>query len=277
MDRSRRELSDDMRNSTPTLTFVCTLALLPVVPAAAQTTPRPAPRAAPVRSAPGAPRVWLGANAGYQASTTEFDDSFTFSIYQETGTTRVTYPIDAGFAFDVGGGVRLWRGLGAGIAVSRFTRDGTVSTTSSIPHPLFLVRNREVTGDPDGIRREETGIHVQAQYSIPLSKTLQLTLMGGPSVLHVNQAVVTNVNYTEEYPYDTATFSGVDTSRVKSSAGGFNVGADVRWMLSRSVGVGGIVRFSRATIDLDVDTPERRTISVDAGGTYVGAGIRFAF
>jgi hypothetical protein len=264
-----------MRISTPTLTFACMLAV-PVVPAAAQTR-SPLPRAVPARNAPAAPRVSISANAGYQASTTEFDDSFTFTIDQETGTTRVTYPIDAGFAFDVGGGVRLWRGLGAGIAVSRFTRDGTASTTSSIPHPLFLAQNRTVTGDPDGIRREETGIHVQAQYSIPLSKTLQLTLMGGPSVLQVNQAVVTHVNYTQEYPYDTATFSGVDTSRVKGSAGGFNIGADVRWMLSRSVGVGGIVRFSRATIDLDVDAPERRTTSVDAGGTYVGAGIRFAF
>jgi Outer membrane protein beta-barrel domain len=266
-----------MRISTPTLTFVCTLAVLPVVPAAAQTTPRPAPGAATVRSAPGAPRVWIGANAGYQASTTEFDDSFTFTIYQETGTTRVTYPIDAGFAFDVGGGVRLWRGLGAGIAVSRFTRDGTVSTTSSVPHPLFLAQNRQVEGDADAIRREETGIHIQAQYTIPLSRTLQLTLMGGPSVLQVNQAVVTNVNYSQEYPYDTATLSGVDSTRIKDSATGFNAGADLRWMLSRSFGIGGVVRFSRATIDLEVNTPANRTISVDAGGVYLGAGVRFAF
>jgi Outer membrane protein beta-barrel domain len=266
-----------MRITPTTATLASTLCALAAVPATAQTKPPQATRVVVTRPAPALPRVWIGADAGDQASTTEFDDSFTFTIYQETGSTRVTYPIDAGFAFNVGGGVRLWRGLGAGIAVSRFTRDGTVSGTSSVPHPLFLGQNRQVEGDADGIRREETGIHIQAQYTIPLSRTLQLTLMGGPSVLQVNQAVVTNVNYSQEYPYDTATLSGVDSTRIKDSATGFNAGADLRWMLSQSFGIGGVVRFSRATIDLEVDTPAHRTISVDAGGAYLGAGIRFTF
>ena len=99
--------------------------------------------------------------------------------------------------------------------------------------------------------------------------------MGGPSILHVNQAVVTDVNYSEEYPYDTAAFTGVDSRDVKASATGFNAGADVRWMFSRHVGLGGLVRFTRGTVDLD--GPDNRTITVDAGGTHVGAGLRVVF
>jgi opacity protein-like surface antigen len=221
------------------------------------------------------PRGFIGLNGGYQASTTEFDDNFTFTAHQETGTTRVSYPIDAGPAFDAGAGIRVWRRLGVGVAVSRFTIDSTVSATSSIPHPFFLRQNREVSGEADGIRREETGIHVQAQYSVPLGRRLQLTLMAGPSLLQVSQAVVIDVNYTEEYPYDTASFSGVDSTRKKGSKAGFNAGADVRWMFTRNIGVGMMARFARATVDLD--PVDDRTITVDAGGAQVGVGLRVGF
>jgi opacity protein-like surface antigen len=226
-------------------------------------------------SAQDRPRGFISVNGGYQASTTEFDDSFTFSAHQETGTSRVTYPIDAGPSFDAGGGVRLWRGLGVGVAVSRFTRDGSVRATSSVPHPFFLQQHREVAGEADRIRREETAIHVQAQYSVPIGRRLHVTLMGGPSVLQVNQALVIDVNYTEEYPYDTAAFSGVDSTRQKGTKSGFNAGADVRWMFTRHIGAGAVVRFSRATIDLDA--AENRTVSVDVGGAQAGAGLRIGF
>jgi hypothetical protein len=238
-----------------------------------------APAAAQTRLPPGAfgeaPRITVAVSGGYQATTTEFDDAFTFDLNRETGRTEVDYPIEAGFLFDAGAGVRLWRGLGAGVAVSRFVRDGSVSTTTSLPHPLFLQQDREIDGDADGITREETGVHVQAQYLLPLAGRLQVTLMGGPSFLQVQQAMVNEVTYSEEYPYDTATFTGVETEDVKGSAAGFNVGADVRWMFSPNVGIGGLIRFTRATVDLDA--PGGRTVSVDAGGTHVGAGIRLVF
>jgi hypothetical protein len=47
------------------------------------------------------------------------------------------------------------------------------------------------------------------------------------------------------------------------------------WMLNRRFGVGGLVRFSKASVDLDA--PDNRTISVDAGGVYAGGGIRILF
>jgi outer membrane protein with beta-barrel domain len=220
-------------------------------------------------------RGFVGVNAGYQASTTEFDDSFTFPRDQETGTSRVTYPIDAGVTFDVGGGYQVWRQLGVGVAFSRFTRDGPVTASSSIPHPFFFQQHRDVSGESDGISHEETGVHLQAQYSVPLSDRLVVTLMGGPSFLHVNQAVVIDINYSEEFPYDTATFTGVDTETKKGSKAGFNVGADVRWMFTRTIGAGALVRLTRATIDLDAG--ENRTVSVDAGGAQFAAGIRIGF
>jgi len=231
--------------------------------------------ATPAFSQAGEPRFGFALSGGYQPSTTDFDDSFTFDLNRETGTTRTSYPIDAGVFFDVALSERIWRGLAIGLAYSRFEVKGNVSATSSLPHPFFLNQNREVSGEADGMTRTESGVHLSAQYQIPIGSRFYVTVMGGPSFISVNQSVVIDVNYTEEYPYDTATFASVDSSRKSGDEIGFNAGLDVRWMFTRNLGIGALGRVTKATIDLK-DTGDR-TISVDAGGTQFGAGIRVAF
>ena len=247
----------------------------PPPPSTPRTPPQTPPRVAPRPKGPAQPRFTLSIGGGYQPTTTSFDDSFTFTRDQETGRTRTSYDVDAGAVFDGGFGARLWRGLGVGVALSRFTVDGVISATSSIPHPFFLNRHRDVSGEAGGMRREETGVHVQAQYTAPIGKRLQVTLMGGATSFHVSQTVVIDVNYTEEYPYDAATFAGVDSTRKTGTAAGFNAGADVRWMFSTHVGAGGLVRVARGTAK--IDAAESRTISVDVGGVQAGGGIRLVF
>jgi hypothetical protein len=267
MDRRRGELSVwTMRRTLPAVALVVVAA----VPALAQPKPRPTP---PDVSRPS--RFSLGINGGFQAAANDFEDSFTFTRDQETGTTGTNYPVEGALTLDGGIGVRLWRGLGAGVALSRFRSDAVGSTSSSVPHPLFLQQHREVAGEAAGMARQETGVHLQVQYLAPLGRNVQLALIGGPSFVQVDQTLVIDANYSETYPYDTATFEGVDSRRVTGSAAGFNVGADLRWMFTRNVGAGVLVRFTRATVDLDA--PDARAITVDAGGGQVGLGVRFAF
>ena len=213
-------------------------------------------------------------NGGYQPSTTSFDDSFTFSLYQETGTTEASYAIDAGAIFEGGAAVRLWKGLAFGGVISHFTVDATASVASSVPHPFFLQRYREVSGEPEGLRREETAIHFQAQYQLPPAGKLHVVLSGGPTIIDVKQTLVIDANYTEEFPYDTATFTGVDSKRGTGTAMGFNAGVDVQWMFNPNLGAGALVRVSKATVDMSVDN---RILQVEAGGTQIAAGIRLAF
>ena len=97
----------------------------------------------------------------------------------------------------------------------------------------------------------------------------------GPSWFNVNQDLVTDVAYTELYPYDAAAFSSATVSRATKSKVGYNVSADVGLRLSRNVGVGGIVRFSRASLDLVA--ANATTAKVDAGGLQVGGGLRVFF
>ena len=230
--------------------------------------PRPAVRPNPQ------PRARAMINGGYQPSTTGFDDSFTFTLYQETGTTEISYDVGAGAIFEGGAAVRVWKGLALGGVISHFSVDSPGTVTSSVPHPFFLERYRQVSGEPEGMHREETAIHFQVQYQLPPFGRLHVVLAGGPSLIDVKQTVVIDVNYAEEFPYDTATFTGVDSKRGTGTATGFNAGVDLQWMFNPKLGVGALVRITKAKLDLNVDN---RIIQVDAGGTQIAAGIRLVF
>lgn len=229
----------------------------------------------PARAQSWPERVHVSVNGAFQAATNDFDDRFEFERNVETGSTEVDYRVQKGFIFDGGGGVRLWKNLAAGVAVSYYTRDEAAGTTSRFPHPFFFEQPREVTGDAAGVKRSETAVHVQAMYLVNPGGRLRLVLSGGPSYFSVEQDLVTEVTVTETFPFDTATFASAQKTREKGSAPAFNVGADVMWMFGRRVGAGGVIRFSRASIDLDA--PGGRTTSVDAGGVYAGGGIRLLF
>ena len=219
-------------------------------------------------------RFVVGINGGVQTGATRLTDHFEFESNVETATVDVTYPSKAAVLIDGNVVVRLWKHLGAGVAVSQATRDGAAEVDASIPHPLLFQQPRTVTGSQSGISDAQTGVHFQLSYAVAVTPRVIVTLSGGPSYVHVSQDLVTDVNYSESYPYDTATFTSAPSERTTAGAVGFNVGGDVRWMFARSFGIGGMVRFTRATVDL---ASGDRTISVEAGGVQAGGGIRLVF
>jgi hypothetical protein len=221
------------------------------------------------------PRVVLGVSGGAQSSSSALSDHFEFERNVETATVDVKYPAKVATLFDAGIGVRLFKALGAGVAVSNATRDGNAEVDARIPHPLLFAQLRTVEGSQPGISRTETAVHVQLLYTIAASPKIAVVLAVGPSIVHLEQELVTDVTYDEAYPFDAATFKSAPAHRAKASATGFNAGADVRWMFARSIGIGALVRFSRATVDLS--TEDKRTLAVRAGGVQAGVGIRIAF
>ncbi len=225
-------------------------------------------------SAQPSPRVVIGLSGGIQAAATAFSDRFEFDTNVETASADVEYPAASAAIGDVSIGVRLWKRVGAGLSVANATRTGSAQVDARIPHPLFFQQQRSLTGSQAGIRSSETGVHPQLLYTIPAATRLALVLSAGPSVVQLTQDVVTEVTYDETYPFDAVTFRNATTRRRKASATGFNAGVDLRWMFARSIGLGALVRFSRATVDV---TADGRTVAIRVGGTQAGVGVRVIF
>ena len=229
----------------------------------------------PVPRRLGEPRVTVSISGGVQSPAGTVSDQIKFDRNVETETIDVTYPRNAGVLVDVGLGVRLWKRLGIGFAVGHVSGDGTANVTASVPHPFLFTQPRTVTGSQAGVAREETGLHFQVQYAIPASKRVRVVLGAGPSRIKLTEDVITDVNVIETYPYDTAAFRDAATKGSTASVNGFNAGVDVSWKLTRSVGFGGLVRYTRGDADLDVRAGH--TLTMKAGGAQAAAGMRLAF
>ncbi len=219
-------------------------------------------------------RVFISINGAVQTTKNPFTDRFGFEVGEEPGFTETEYPVEGAVVIDGSVAVRLWGPLAAGVAFSQFQRDEVVTTVSSVPHPFFFEMPREVIGDAE-VSRSERAVHVQAVLRFKVSRPVAISVFGGPSFFDLEQDVVSEIQYDEAFPYDTATFRRALTTQVSGSAVGFNVGADVAWMFTRNVGIGGLARFSRAT--LGVDLPVGRSRSLEMGGFTGGGGLRIAF
>lgn len=231
-----------------------------------------APAAAQSRAWP--ERFWFGVSGGVQPTVNSFDDAFERPLYLETERVTVGYPVKGGALIAASGGARIWKRLTIGAGVTRYNRRGAAEVTARLPHPFFDERFREIEGTTTTTRRE-TGVHLLIGWMMPLSDKLRLIVTAGPSVLNVGQTLVTDVQFAEVFPYDTAEFTRATTTTAKRTATGFNAGADVFWMFSRRIGAGGALQIARARARLDAGSG--RTVSVDAGGAQASVGVRVIF
>ncbi len=219
---------------------------------------------------------YLFVNGMFEGGSSAFTQTQSWSYFAEMATATVNYPAKSAAGFDVAGGYRVWRNLAVGVGVTAVSRSSTATFTSSIPNPLYLNRPTTVTGS-FGASNTETGIHLQAAWVVPVSPKMLLMLFAGPSIFSVKQTVLQaqGVTASNVYPYTSSTVSSVATTDVSKTAIGFGAGVDVSYYFSKTVGVGGMVRYTRATANLPVSG--QPNVGVTAGGFQAGAGIRIRF
>jgi hypothetical protein len=214
-------------------------------------------------------------NVGSRLSSTTFTSTTSFPVYLETSNITTSYTAPKGQLFDGGFLFRLRGSVGVGVAISSYSERHDAAINASIPHPFFFNTPRSLTATAANLQRSELAAHIQAAYVIS-SNRYDLAISGGPSIFRVGQDLVSNVSYTETYPYDTVTFTGATTVRAERTKLGFNVGVDLGYKLSGNVGVGGLVRVSRATPSFPL-AGSAADVSADAGGVQVAGGVRFYF
>ena len=217
---------------------------------------------------------YVSFNGGTQATSTTFADNIVFPEFHEDADFDTAYGVGGGAVFDAGGGVRLANGLGFGVGVSRFERIDPASIDARIPHPFFFDRPRSLSGSTPDLTRRETAVHLEIRWFAPVADAVEFSVFGGPTFFNLRQHLVTAITYEHSYPYDEASFDSASTTALNASAVGFHAGADVGFFFSEAVGVGALLRYSAASVDLPADAG---AVPVDAGGFHVGGGLRLRF
>lgn len=217
-------------------------------------------------------RVAVTVDIGAELGSKGFSQTVTFEAFSEDGSLTTQYSIPAGPQTEGNFVVRLWRGLGVGVAGSFVSGSPAAQITGSIPHPLLANQPREISGSKAALH-SETAVHLQAVYWMRPSDQVDVMVSAGPSIMRIQQDFVTDVTYTQSFPYDTATYQDATLTRARETAFGANVGAELDWRVLRHVGVAAVGRYSRAKATFaDTGVP-----GITVGGFHLGGGIRLLF
>jgi hypothetical protein len=220
-------------------------------------------------------RLRISVNGGVQVGSQTVNQDFELPINLEQAPIANEIDLSSGPMFDIGAFYHLAQGLWAGVSFSFTSQTADGAVTASIPHPFFFNRPRDISGTVDDLESKERSIHISAGYLVPLSEKLDVMVFGGPSHFNIKQELITDVRYSETYPFDTATYTSATVVTASESTWGFHIGADVTWKLSEVFGVGGVVRFSRGSTTLTAD-PDNEA-DIDTGGVLLGGGLRVRF
>lgn len=213
-------------------------------------------------------------NYGYQSGARAFAESLSETVYGETATYGASHASGGGSGLDIGGGVRVWGNLAAGVTITSFSNPSAATVSGTVPHPLFFNRPRTVAVDLTGFEYKELGVHLQAVWVMPLSEQLTVSVGGGPSFFSVDQDLLAGVTVGQETAPFNAVSIGASSTAASGSAVGGNAGVDVTYMFTEQLGGGAFVRWTGGSLDLPTSGGIQ---SIDVGGVQSGAGLRVKF
>lgn len=244
---------------------------------------------ASVRAQTPAPKpvtVFVSANAGLvQPAAGSFANVafVTDGVNRDEG--RADYTVERGPGLDIGGGVIIGRGLLLGLAVSHYTDSQPADFTLTLQHPQFHPTLIATTTTAP-LKRTENAVHLQFGYAVPSMGRLHVMAFGGPSHFSLRQPLIVDLTADEVFSPVTRTWSAVVsnplTENQRGSAWGYHAGADVSVGLTKAIGVGTLIRYSRATVAVDDPLQSQLrdrdiTQDLDVGGLQISGGVRVRF
>ncbi len=177
--------------------------------------------------------------------------------------------------YEVSVGVRLRSRLALGVTWSESSVSDDAAIMARLPHPLYYDAHRTLEGSSGSLSRDETALHLSLKWTVRDGEALQVALFGGPSQIELTHDLVSAVRFDQAYPFDEVTYTGAEIRSESGDAVGYHVGADVVRWFGETVGLGFLVRFSGASVDLDA--PDGGSMSVDVGGLQGAVDLRFRF
>jgi opacity protein-like surface antigen len=224
---------------------------------------------------PSQPRLEISANVGALTGASKFTASNALaSNGGEIETLTVDHGVKTAFGFNVGAAVRIIPQFWVGAQYAMAEMKPSASIAAVIPHPLLFNAPRTVQGSINDVAHKEQNVHVDLMYALPVH-AVDVKVMGGPTFFNLKQDFVSGVTVNETYPFDTAAFANATTKQLSKRAVGFNAGIDISRLLTSQVGIGALIRYSRA--DAKFDNGDTGQQTVKAGGLEATAGVRVRF
>lgn len=226
------------------------------------------------RPAQAGDRVRIFLNGTFAATGLDFAESRKFTQFAEQGTIDAKYKEKTAPGFEGGLQFRLTSHLGVAASFSTTKRDGSASFSAALPHPLYLNEHRPASGDVGDLSYKENA----GQLDLVLTGSRgswDFVVFGGATLFNVTADLVKRIDFSQSYPYDSVTVTGVPKTSASDSPVGFNAGGGLGYRLSPHFGLGAQVKFSRATAKLVPS--EGNMLEIDAGGLQVAAGARIFF
>lgn len=198
---------------------------------------------------------------------------------------RADYRVKSGLAWDGNAGYMFTPRLGAGIGFSHFGSSETATFFVDVPSPDFLNQNASDEATTGKLKHSQRAFHLMGYFAPQTNTGFDIKIFGGPSRIYVRQQLVDDVEIAESnVPSHTVNITDFLISDLDECvcAWGFNIGADVAKYFTPEIGVGGMFRYSRATVRMKnafASTLQGEIIEQDytAGGFMIGGGLRLRF
>jgi opacity protein-like surface antigen len=221
-------------------------------------------------------RLVVSLNGIAQPGDQNISSSRSFDRYEETATVLTEQEIKSGSGMlDFGAAVQLSGPFGVGMAFTSFDTQRGATVTGSLPHPLFFSASRPFSMTLDGLEHRQRAVHLQGVMFIPFIENVDFMVSAGPTFFTMTQAVARFEDFTEVGPPHTDVNVTHAIVRSRETTVGFNIGADATYYVTRMIGIGGMLRYTRGSVDFNLG--DGHTFSLDAGNVQAGAGLRLRF
>jgi hypothetical protein len=228
--------------------------------------------------------VFVHGNVGVPfPQTGDFSQSASVPFSDEVLSHESHYQTPSGVFLDGGGGWLFSRRFGAGLSFSRSGGSGAASFSMTRPHPYFYNSSLTKIGTSPGLGQVQRSVHISAVMTPDFGRDYDLMLFAGPSRIYVDQELITGVDISETIQGEAYDFAinrpVISDGKVCACAWGFHVGADASRFLTERFGIGGMIRYSRAKVDLQNAASiaiggDAGSVEFTAGGLTIAGGLR---
>ncbi|MDH5414976.1 MAG: hypothetical protein OEW87_12625, partial [Flavobacteriaceae bacterium] len=153
------------------------------------------------------------------------------------------------------------------------SRDTNTDYNVAAPHPLLFNAMRNGQGSRS-FNLTENVVFLNFLVTIPFSK-FSLDFFGGPAYFFSSVEVISDIQYSDSYPYDTINLNAT-SKKIENNVFGFNGGASFNFYFVKNFGIFLNTYYLSASADFEPggDIPGWK---LSLGGFKAGGGLKIIF